>query len=80
MPLSSSDLRSRRMALGASEELIAIGMGLGVAEIRAIERGDATDAQLDLYAALLSQIEGWSAEDREVQYLFARLGRRFTRK
>lgn len=79
MPPPSSDLRSRRMALGASEELMAAGMGLRVAELRAIERGEAMDAQLDLYAVLLDRIESWSAEDREVQFLIARMGRRFTR-
>lgn len=67
------------MALGASEELMAAGMGLRVAELRAIERGEAMDAQLDLYAVLLDRIESWSAEDREVQFLIARMGRRFTR-
>ena len=77
MPPPSYDLRSRRMALGASEELMAAGMGLGVMEIRSIERGEATEEQLDSYAALLTKIEGWSAEEREVQYLFARMGRRF---
>lgn len=80
MPPPSYDLRSRRMALGASEELIAAGMGLTLVEIRAIERGDATDDQLDSYAALLARIEGWSAEEREVQYLFARMGRRFANR
>ena len=77
MPPPSYDLRSRRIALGASEELIAAGMGLSVAEIRTIERGEATDEQLDSYAVLLTKIEGWSAEEREVQFLFARMGRQF---
>ena len=77
MPPPSYDLRSRRIALGASEELMAAGMGLSVAEIRTIERGDVTDEKLDSYAALLTKIESWSAEEREVQYPFARMGRRF---
>jgi hypothetical protein len=67
------------MALGASEELMAAGMGLGVDDVQTFERGDATDAELDKYAACLTRIESGSAEEREVQYLFARLGRPFTR-
>ncbi len=80
MPPPSYDLRSRRIAMGASEELMAAGMGLSVVELRTIERGDVTDEKLDSYAALLTKIESWSAEEREVQYLFARMGRRFRPK
>jgi len=59
---------------------MAAGMGLSVVELRTIERGDVTDEKLDSYATLLTKIESWSAEEREVQYLFARMGRRFRPK
>jgi hypothetical protein len=79
MPPPSADLRNRRMALGASEELMAAGMGLGQPEIREIESGAALDEALDHYADWLARMEAWSPEERERQYLRARLGRLFTR-
>jgi hypothetical protein len=68
------------MALGASEELIAAGIGLRQAEIREIERGEALDEALDHYADWLTRIEAWSPDERERQYLRARLGRLFTQR
>ena len=77
MPPPSADLRNRRLALGASEEVVAAGTGLNQAQIRGIERGEALDDLLDAYADWLTRMENWSPDERERQYLAARLGRRF---
>ena len=74
-----TDTRDRRLALGASEEIVAAGIGLRRADLRAMERGEAPQAMLKYYAGWLATMEQWSVEEREIQYMAARVGRRFVR-
>ncbi len=77
MPTPPADLRARRQALGATVEIMAVGVVQRAADIREIERGEASNAALNHYAAWLTRIERWSPEERERQYAAASSGRRF---
>ncbi len=78
--MSGTDLRGRRIALGASEEVMATGMGLRLSDLLEIERLEASDAALNHYATWLSEMEQWSADYREQQFVRARTGFFFVRK
>jgi hypothetical protein len=67
MPTNRSDhpdLADRRRRIGASREVMAIGLGLTAAEIQEIEEGRATKAMLNHYAQSLDRLESWPAEQR----------------
>jgi hypothetical protein len=42
-----------------------------------MERGEAPEAMLKYYARWLATMEQWSVEECEIQYMAARVGRRF---
>ena len=58
------DFADRRRRIGASREVMAIGLGLTAPEIQEIEEGRATEAMLDQYAQWLDRLEAWPAEKR----------------
>jgi len=58
---------------------MSAGIGLPRTDLRAMERGEAPEAMLKYYAEWLTTMEQWSVEEREIQYMAARVGRRFVR-
>lgn len=76
-PASPANLRARRRNLNATVEIMAIGIGLRRADIREIERLEASDGMLNHYAAWLARIERWTQEERDRQFIAAKTGRRF---
>ena len=50
MPADRPDFADRRRRIGASREVMAIGLGLTAAEIQEIEEGRASEAMLNQYA------------------------------
>jgi hypothetical protein len=58
------DFSNRRRRIGASREVMAIGLGMTAAEIREIEEGRASEAMLNHYARWLDRLEAWPAEKR----------------
>lgn len=70
-------LRSRRRAVGLTPAAMAAGIGMRLADVVEIERGEASDVRMNHYAAWLARIERWSAEERERQVLHAQRGERF---
>jgi hypothetical protein len=58
------DFADRRRRIGASREVMAIGLGLTAAEIQEIEEGRASEAMLNQYAQWLDRLEAWPAEKR----------------
>lgn len=54
----------RRRRIGASREVMAIGLGLTPAEIQEIEEGRASLAMQDHYKLWLDRLEGWPPEER----------------
>jgi hypothetical protein len=69
-----SDFADRRRRIGASREVMAIGLGLTAAEIQEIEEGRASEAMLTHYAQWLDRLEAWPAEKR-AQILLAVIDR-----
>lgn len=76
-PSALAALRSRRRALGLRRDAMAAGLGMRLADVAEIERGEASDARLNHYAQWLARMERWSREDREKQLELARRGERF---
>ena len=67
MPTDRSDppgLAERRRRIGASREVMAIGLGLTAVDIQQIEEGRASKAMLNHYAQWLDRLEAWPAEKR----------------
>ena len=58
------DLADRRRRIGASREVMAIGLGLTAVEIQEIEEGRANEATQNQYAQWLDRLEAWPAEKR----------------
>ena len=58
------DFADRRRRIGASREVMAIGLGLTATEIQEIEEGRANEATLNQYAQWLDRLEAWPAEKR----------------
>jgi hypothetical protein len=73
----SGDLRAPRGRLGATVELMAIGLGLDVSIVNDIEAGTASDDLRDRYAEWLTIMEGWLPDKRRIELLVAVKGRRF---
>jgi hypothetical protein len=64
------DFADRRRRIGASREVMAIGLGLAAAEVQKIEEGRASEAMLDHYAQWLDRLEAWPP-DKRAQILLA---------
>jgi len=73
----STDLGGRRHALGATQRLMARGLGIDLEKVIAIERGGAPDDRLSFYAAWLSRLEGAAPARRKQQFERAANGERF---
>ena len=58
------DFADRRRRIGASREVMAIGLGLTAAEVQEIEEGRASEAMLSHYTQWLDRLEAWPAEKR----------------
>ena len=70
-------LRSRRRALGLTRKQMAAGIGMRLADVAEIERGEASDGRMNHYAGWLERMERWPADERERQIELARRGERF---
>ena len=68
------DFADRRRRIGASREVMAIGLGLTAAEIQEIEEGRASEEMQNQYAQCLDRLEAWPAEKR-AQILLAVIDR-----
>lgn len=70
-------LRSRRRALGLRRATMAAGIGVRVADVVEIERGEASEERLKHYAGWLTRMERWSVDERARQLELGRRGERF---
>jgi hypothetical protein len=69
MPANRSDrpdFADRRRRIGASREVMAIGLGLTAAEIQEIEESRAPEAMLNHYSQWLDRLEAWPAESAQM--------------
>jgi hypothetical protein len=73
-----TDLAGRRLALGATVDTMANGLGLVPGDVIEIEQGQASDDRLNHYATWLKRMETWPEAKRVAEILAAGSdGRRF---
>jgi DNA-binding XRE family transcriptional regulator len=72
-----TDFRGRRKDLGATEDQMAKGLGVGREAVRDIESGSDRDSHRALYAAWLTRLEALSEGGRIAQLARATAGDRF---
>ena len=73
----SADLRGRREAMGATTRQMAVGLGVDLDELLAMEGGAASHDRLGFYAAWLSRLETAAPGRRQQMLKRAIYGMRF---
>ena len=73
----SADLRGRRQDLGIGVRDMAVGLGIELGRLLAMEDGTASEEEKTFYRTWLSSIEGWPAGERHRQLKGASAGLQF---